>query len=84
MSATWHKRRIQRVLAGSTVASQLSGIRSCLRELGVTFVGPFGTAGALAGYTRFATAVLPRPLAHAAWPIEFTAHALRLARALLH
>ena len=74
----------ERVLAGGTVASQLSGIRSCLRELGVTLVDPVGTAGALAGYKRFALAVLPRPLAHAAWPIEFTAHALRLARGLLH
>ena len=72
-----------KIMKGVTVASNLSGIRSCLKELGIHLEDPSGTSGALAGYKRFSLAVHPASLQHAAWPIEFTVQVLRHGRAFL-
>lgn len=71
------------IKAGTTVASHISGIRSCLRELGIILTDATGTSAALAGYKRFALMVKPAPHQHAAWPLEHTRLVLRRARALL-
>lgn len=71
------------IKAGTTVASHISGIRSCLRELGIILNDATGTSAALAGYKRFALMVKPAPHQHAAWPLEHTRLVLRRARALL-
>lgn len=68
---------------GNSVATYLSGIRACLRELGVTLDDSSGTRGALQGYKRFSRAIHAPPMQHAAWPIDFTVIVLRRARPLL-
>ena len=56
------------LLAAGTVASYLSAIRSCLKEIGIRLGNTDGTTGVLAGYRRLATAVRPAVVQHAAWP----------------
>ena len=72
-----------KTLSAATVASYLSGIRTCLKTLGIVLADQTATAGALAGYKRFANAVTPPPLQHAAWPLEYTDLAIRRARDLM-
>lgn len=72
-----------KTLSAATVASYLSGIRTCLKALGIVLADQTATAGALVGYKRFANAVTPPPLQHAAWPLEYTDLAIRRARDLM-
>eukprot|EP00729_Bicosta_minor_P014499 gene14499-8502_t len=51
--------------------------------LGIVLADQTATAGALVGYKRFANAVTPPPLQHAAWPLEYTDLAIRRARDLM-
>lgn len=71
------------LLAAGTVASYLSAIRSCLKEIGIRLGNTDGTTGVLAGYRRLATAVRPAVVQHAAWPTAATISFMSMAMSFL-
>jgi len=72
------------LLRGSTVASTISGIRSCLAEFGNVLDPSAGTAAALQGYKRLAKSVHTPLVQYEAWNPEWTLSALQAVRHLLY
>ena len=70
-------------IRGASAASTLSGIRSCLAEMGNVLTPSASTRAALQGYKRLTTEMHAPALQHAAWNPEWTLHAVARAQNFL-